>query len=66
MKKIIILLLLFLLSPFFMMHGISQPPPPNPTPIPIDGGLLFLLVSGIIYGGKKFYTKIKEENNNEK
>ncbi|OAD45780.1 hypothetical protein LPB303_05695 [Polaribacter atrinae] len=28
-------------------------PPPPPPGLPIDGGLLFLVISGIIYGVKK-------------
>lgn len=29
------------------------PPPPPPPGLPIDGGLLFLFISGIILGVKK-------------
>jgi len=28
-------------------------PPPNPKPLPIDGGLLFLVISAILFGIKK-------------
>ena len=43
---------LLLLFPLIM---IAQGPPPPPTPpgLPIDGGLLFLLIAGVAYGVKK-------------
>ncbi len=43
---------LLLLFPLIM---IAQGPPPPPTPpgLPIDGGLLFLLIAGAAYGVKK-------------
>lgn len=67
MRKVLILLIIFLLAPFFVMHGICQPPPPPPpVGIPIDGGLLFLLIGGIVYGGKKFYSKVKDGVNSDK
>ncbi len=49
MKKLASLLLL-LLFPLIM---IAQGPPPPPPGLPIDGGLLFLLIAGIVYGVKK-------------
>ncbi len=61
-KKIlipIVLIALFILTPEFMQSAIAQPPPPDIQPIPIDGGLGFLLAAGIIYGAKKL--KKKEE-----
>lgn len=42
--------------------AIAQPPPPPPQDIPIDGGLLFLLIAGAIYGGRKFYKNKKDFN----
>ncbi|WP_158841110.1 PID-CTERM protein-sorting domain-containing protein [Polaribacter sp. L3A8] len=37
--------------------GIAQGPPglgpPSPPGLPIDGGLLFLVISGVLYGVKK-------------
>jgi hypothetical protein len=44
---------LFLLSFCFMLISIvaySQVIPPPPGELPIDGGLSFLLVSGVAYG----------------
>lgn len=29
------------------------PPPPPPPGLPIDGGIIFLVISGLIYGIKK-------------
>lgn len=67
MRKVLILLIIFLFTPFFITHGLCQaPPPPDPVGIPIDGGLLFLLIGGIIYGGRKFYSKVKDEMNSDK
>jgi len=56
MKKFTLILFLFILFPLFYQVAIAQPPPPPPQNIPIDGGLLFLLIAGAIYGGKKFYS----------
>ena len=64
MKKFIVLLLLFIVFPLFIQTAIAQPPPPPPQDIPIDGGLLFLLIAGAIYGGRKFY-KNKQDFNKE-
>jgi len=33
--------------------GLPGPPPPPPPGLPIDGGLLFLLIAGVAYGVKK-------------
>ena len=55
MKKLASLLLL-LLFPLVMIAqgtGLPSPPPPTPPGLPIDGGLLFLLIAGVAYGVKK-------------
>jgi hypothetical protein len=55
MKKLASLLLL-LLFPLIMIAQGPPPPPPSPPGLPIDGidgGLLFLLIAGIVYGVKK-------------
>ncbi len=31
----------------------GAPPPPDPKPLPIDGGLIFLVISAILFGIKK-------------
>jgi len=43
------ILLLFLVSTDVFPQG----PPPPPPGLPIDGGVLFLLISGIVYAVKK-------------
>ena len=47
----------FLLSIFFVLIGFvtyaGEPAPPGPPPpvgLPIDGGLSFLIISGVAYG----------------
>lgn len=32
-------------------------PPPPPPGLPIDGGVIFLLLSGLVYGVKKVISK---------
>ncbi|MBN2663380.1 MAG: hypothetical protein JXR68_06995 [Bacteroidales bacterium] len=61
MKKFTIVLFILILFPLFYQSAIGQPPPPPPQDIPIDGGLLVLLVAGIVYGGRKFYKNKLEE-----
>ena len=56
------LLTLMMTCPFLIESIIAQPPPPTPVAIPIDGGLTFLLVAGMVYGGSKLY-KEKAQNN---
>jgi hypothetical protein len=38
-------------------NGCSTTPPPPPAPVPIDGGLSFLLAAGAAYGVKRMRTK---------
>jgi hypothetical protein len=47
----------------------GPPPPPPPIPgcwpppcIPIDGGISLLIAAGAVYGGRKLYKNIKENN----
>ncbi len=51
MKKLASLLLLLLFPLTMIAQG--PPPPPPPPGLPIDGGLLFLLIAGMAYGVKK-------------
>ena len=53
MKKLASLLLLLLFPLIMIAQGPPPPPPPPPPGLPIDGGLLFLLIAGIAYGVKK-------------
>ena len=52
---ILIILLVFLLSPAFVQTIIAQPPPPKPVAIPIDGGLGFLLAAGVAYAARRIH-----------
>lgn len=38
----------------------SDPCPPSAAEIPVDGGVLGLLVVGAVYGAKKIYDKRKD------
>lgn len=64
MKKqlLILLFVIFMISPFFMELASAQPPPPPPQDIPLDGGLTLLIVTGIAYGARKMYKSQKAEN----
>ncbi len=57
MKKMKNLILTFLMVTFAVVVSAQVVPPPIPPPpppgLPIDGGMLFLAISGIIYGVKK-------------
>ncbi len=44
---------LLLLFPLIMIAQSLPPLPPPPPGLPIDGGLLFLLIAGVAYGVKK-------------
>ena len=59
MKRKQILTLCILALTFSVSSQVAPPPipPPPPPGLPIDGGILFLLVSGIIYGIKKSIKK---------
>ena len=54
-NKIKILLIIAVLCTTFTYGQAFPPPipPPPPPGLPIDGGILFLLISGIILGIKK-------------
>ncbi len=57
-NKRILASILFVLISFVCVAQSVMPPPPSPPPppgLPIDGGLLALLVLGLIYGAKKLY-----------
>ncbi len=53
-----LILMLVFIDPIFS----QPPPPPSPEAIPIDGGLGFLIVAGMIYGGRRIILKHKNEN----
>ena len=49
-KKYIFGVVLFFTALFCVAQG---PPPPGPEPLPIDGGLVFLFLTAILFGIKK-------------
>lgn len=51
MKKKTLLTLFFMCSSLLMVA--QGPPPPPPPGLPIDGGIIFLILSGLFYGVKK-------------
>lgn len=57
LKKInvILITIAFLLLP--AINAMGQPPPPPPQQIPIDGGLIVLLFSGVAY----FVNKVRKK-----
>lgn len=71
MKKLLSLFILTI-SLSFANNLIAQPPDPGggggelpncfpPPCVPIDGGLSWLLLAGVAYGGKKVYQMNKGE-----
>lgn len=54
-RKLAVVALIFIWSVEMFAQG--PPPPPPPVGLPIDGGLGFLLVSGLIYGVFKLRKK---------
>ena len=60
---ILIFLIIFIVTPIFVQTAIAQPPPPPVEPIPIDGGLGFLLAAGIGYAAKKLYAQRETPEN---
>lgn len=66
-------ILLFFIAPIFITEssavgmggmGMGLPPPCGgpfpPCPIPLDSGVLFLLIAGATYGGIKIYNTLKK------
>ena len=63
MKKITLqigLILFFIFVP--VMYAMSQPPPPPTEPIPIDGGLVFLLIAGVSVAIRQMFFNKKKNN----
>ncbi|WP_460190278.1 PID-CTERM protein-sorting domain-containing protein [Urechidicola sp. KH5] len=55
LKRLFLTLVLVTVSQSFFAQ--VAPPPPPPVGLPIDGGILFLVISGLVYG----VCKIKKD-----
>ena len=53
MKKIVAIILILLSPLITMAQGLPPPPPPPPTGLPIDSGIVYLLLLGVAYGIRK-------------
>ncbi|AXT18659.1 hypothetical protein D7030_06515 [Flavobacteriaceae bacterium AU392] len=56
-NKTKIALILFVLISFASYAAVQPPPPPPPPGFPIDGGVLFALAIGVLYGVKKKFNQ---------
>lgn len=66
----IILTVIILASPLFTIDALAAgmgmgPPTPcggpfPPCPIPLDSGVVLLLIAGMTYGGYKIYSSLKK------
>ena len=55
---LLVVALFFTMSTLFAANGEEGPPPPTPPHgLPVDGGVLALLVAGLFYGIKKSFKK---------
>ncbi|MGB6269730.1 MAG: hypothetical protein WBF67_12055 [Olleya sp.] len=63
-KKIITLVLSLLISIVGVAQIVTPPPPQQPPPVglPIDNGVVLLVVLGVIYGGYKIISSRKTSN----
>ncbi len=52
MRKIVVILLLLLFPLISMAQG-PPPPPPPPPGLPIDSGIVYLLLLGVAFGIRK-------------
>lgn len=53
LKKEVFLFVLLYTCNYLFAQGPGPPPPPPPPGLPIDGGILLLVVSGAVYGINK-------------
>jgi hypothetical protein len=58
----IIIFSIFIFIPALYISASAQPGPPANEPIPIDGGLTFLIIAGATYGASRIYKDQKKEN----
>lgn len=63
-KKIITLVLSLLISIVGVAQIVTPPPPQQPPPVglPIDNGVVLLVVLGVIYGAYKIISSRKTSN----
>jgi len=55
---LLVVALFFTMSALFAVEGGDGPPPPTvPVGLPVDGGIVALLVAGLFYGIKKSFKK---------
>jgi len=55
---LLVIALFFTVSVLFAVEGGDGPPPPTPpVGLPVDGGVLALLVAGLFYGVRKTFKK---------
>ncbi|PQJ71859.1 PID-CTERM protein-sorting domain-containing protein [Polaribacter butkevichii] len=52
-KKHFALFIMLVITSMAIVGQVPTPGPPSPPGLPIDGGLIFLVVSGVLYGVKK-------------
>ena len=52
MRKIVVIILLLLFPLITMAQG-PPPPPPPPPGLPIDSGIVYLLLLGVAFGIRK-------------
>lgn len=72
MSKRFLLLFIFVFGIVTLSRALPPPPPPPdggdepgcwpPPCIPVDGGISLLIAAGVVYGGRKLYSKQKEKN----
>jgi hypothetical protein len=69
MNTRVVLLLIFTVCLTSLCVALPPPPPTGGVPdcwpppcIPIDGGISLLIAAGALYGGKKLYSKRKENS----
>lgn len=63
LKKIILsfVFLTFAMASAFGQIGVDPVPPPGSAEVPIDSGVLGLLVAGAVYGAKRIYDQRKSQ-----
>ncbi|MFL5753818.1 MAG: PID-CTERM protein-sorting domain-containing protein [Bacteroidia bacterium] len=73
MRKKVILFILVAFSGIEKIAAVGAPPPPPgggmdppcwpPPCVPVDNGVIFLILAGVAYAAKKFYDYKKQKRN---